>query len=200
MDRLDSELLIQLREGDESAFDRIVERYERRLIGYFFSLSGDRHLSEDCAQEVFIKLYRARDSYSPDAALATFLFRIAKNHWIDLYRSRKVRPEERTLEVRAEEHDKESAQPSLGERLLSEEELPERQLSRAEDLARLQAAMARLPEIQQSVLALAGGQGMKYEQVAEVLGIPVGTVKARVHAAVQNLKRLMGTSESEARE
>ncbi|MFH0945472.1 MAG: sigma-70 family RNA polymerase sigma factor [Planctomycetota bacterium] len=200
MDRRDSELLIRLREGDESAFDRIVERYERRLIGYFFSFSGDRHLSEDCAQEVFIRLYRARESYSPDAALATFLFRIAKNYWIDVYRSRKVRPEERALDDRAEESDAEPAGPSLGKRLAAEDEQPGERLSHEEDLAQLQVAMAQLPQIQQSVLALAGGQGMKYEQVAEVLGIPIGTVKSRVHAAVQNLRRLMGSGESEAPE
>lgn len=200
MDRLDSELLIRLREGDESAFDRIVSHYERRLIGYFFSLSGDRHLSEDCAQEVFIRLYRARESYSPDAALATFLFRIAKNYWIDVYRSRKVRPEERALDVRTNENDYESTGASLGDRLAAEIEPPEGRMSHQEDLAQLQAAMAQLPQIQQSVLALAGGQGMKYEQVAEVLGIPIGTVKSRVHAAVQNLRRLMAPGESEAPE
>ena len=194
MDRPDSELLVRLREGDTSAFDTIVERFERRLIGYFFGLSGDRQLSEDCVQEVFVRLYRARETYSPDAALATFVFRIARNYWIDIYRSRRVRPEEQSLDAKLGDENSKSGAAQLA----GPSEAPDRRLSQAEDLVRLQRAMAQLPEIQQSVLSLAAGQGLKYEQVSEVLGIPVGTVKSRVHAAVQNLRRLMGQPESEA--
>jgi RNA polymerase sigma-70 factor (ECF subfamily) len=194
MDRPDSELLIRLREGDASAFDVIVEQFEGRLIGYFLGLSGDRQLAEDCAQEVFVRLYRARETYSPDAALSTFVFRIARNYWIDVYRSRKVRPEELSLDVKLGGEDSESA----GAQLAGRHEAPDARLSKTEELACLRRALAQLPEIQQSVLSLAAGQGLKYEQVSEILGIPVGTVKSRVHAAVANLRRLMGSQENEA--
>ncbi len=176
------------------AFDEIVERFERRLIGYFRSLCGDPQLAEDCAQEVFVRLYRARDRYSPDAALSTFVFRIAKNYWIDVYRSRRVRPDETSLDRTGVEGEEES----MADAVASEERGPSETVVDVEDHDRLRAAMERLPEIQRSVLALAGGQGMKYEQVAEVLGIPVGTVKSRVHAAVANLRRLMGVPEEGA--
>jgi len=191
MTRPDSDLAVRLRDGDMSAFDEIVERFERRLIGYFHGLSGDRQLAEDCAQEVFVRMYRARESYSPDAALATFVFRIARNFWIDVYRSRKVRPEERSLDTPRQERESGSLADAVPDGTASPEELAVAE----EDQHRLRAALERLPEIQRSVLALAGGQGLKYEEVAEVLGIPVGTVKSRVHAAVQNLRRLMGAGE-----
>ena len=193
----DSELLLRLRDGDERAFDLIVERFERRLIGYFFGLSGgDQQLSEDCTQEVLVRVYRARETYTPDAALATFIFRIARNYWIDVYRSRKVRPEERSLDLPRGGGGAEGEADSMADSVPDESRPPEEEAVKREDQLRLRAALERLPEIQRSVLALAGGQGMKYEQVAEVLGIPVGTVKSRVHAAVQNLRRLMGVEES----
>ncbi len=191
MNRPDSDLLVRFREGDPSAFDAIVERFERRLIGYFYGLCGDRQLAEDCAQEVFVRLFRARESYEPRADLATFVFRIARNHWIDVYRSRKVRPPERSLE--ATRPDEEGG--ALADALPESGSTPEESALAEEEQRRLRAALAKLPEIQRAVLALAGGQSMKYEQIALVLGIPVGTVKSRVHAAVLNLRRLLSAEE-----
>lgn len=191
MNRPDAELLVRLRDGDLQAFDEVVERFERRLIGYFAALSGDPQLAEDCAQEVFVRVYRARETYTPDAALATFIFRIARNYWIDVYRSRRVRPEERSLD----DPGGEGGVENMAEHLPGTATTPDHQAVQREDEERLRAALERLPEIQRSVLALAGTQGMKYEEVAQVLGIPVGTVKSRVHAAVANLRRLLGVEE-----
>src|SRR5690606_29106384 len=132
--------------------------------------------------EVFVRVYRARERYTPDAALSTFIFRIAKNYWIDVYRSRRVRPDERSLDQAGQEDEDETMAESVPSPAVG----PVDAVVDFEDQERLRAALARLPEIQRSVLALAGGQGMKYEQVAAVLGIPVGTVKSRVHAAVAN--------------
>lgn len=194
MIRPDCDLLLRLRDGDDSALEALVVSFERRLIGYFYGLCGDQQQSEDYAQEVFIRLYRARESYSPDASPATFIFRIAKNYWIDVYRSQKIRPKVRSLDAPASADDDggsmAEAIPDLG---LSAGDV----LTSEEDTARLREALKRLPEIQSAVLALAGGQGMKYEEVAETLGIPVGTVKSRVHAAVQNLRRFMGANTSD---
>ncbi|MBI4880624.1 MAG: sigma-70 family RNA polymerase sigma factor [Planctomycetes bacterium] len=191
MNRPDSDLLVRFREGDPNAFDAIVERFERRLIGYFYGLCCDQQLSEDCAQEVFVRLFRARESYEPRADLATFVFRIARNHWIDVYRSRKVRPPERSLDAGRPD---EEAGP-VADTLAGSDASPEESALAEEEQRRLRAALVKLPEIQRAVLALAGGQGMKYEQIALVLGIPVGTVKSRVHAAVLNLRRLLGAEE-----
>lgn len=192
MTRPDSDLLVRLRGGDAAAFDEIVERYERRLIGYFFGLAGDRQAAEDCAQEVLVRIYRARETYEPDASLATFVFRVARNYWIDVYRSRRARPPERSLDQPAPG---ESEGETLGDRMEGAAVAPEDPLVKHEDLERLQVALQRLPEIQRSVLALAGGQNLRYEEIAGILGIPVGTVKSRVHAAVQNLRKLMGVEE-----
>ncbi len=188
MEHPDAELLVRLRDGDLRAFEEIVDRFERRLIRFFHSLCGDAQLSEDCAQEVFVRVYRARESYVPTASAATFIFRIARNYWIDVYRGRKVRPTERSLDQPFGEE----SEGSLHDRIAVEEPPVEDALSGADDVARLRAALEKIPEIYRSVLMLAGRDGMKYEHVAATLGIPIGTVKSRVHAAVQLLRRLMG--------
>ncbi len=188
MDHPDAELLVRLRDGDLRAFEEIVERFERRLIRYFHSLCGDGQLAEDCAQEVFVRIYRARASYEPTASAATFIFRIARNYWIDVYRTRKGRPNERSLDQPLGA----DSDQSLHERVAIDETPVDAALAGQDDLTRLRAALARLPEIHRSVLMLAGRDGMKYEHVAATLGIPVGTVKSRVHAAVGLLRRLMG--------
>lgn len=195
MTRPDCDLLLRLRDGDDSALADLVASFERRLIGYFYGLCGDQQQSEDYAQEVFIRVYRARESYSPDASPATFIFRIAKNYWIDVYRSRKIRPKERSLDAPSAPGEDDGS--SMAHAIPDQEPGVGEKLSTNEDTARLREALTKLPEIQRAVLALAGGQGMKYEEISEVLGIPVGTVKSRVHAAVQNLRRLMGSNGGE---
>ena len=146
MTRDDVDLLMQLKEGDSRAFAGIVDRFERRLIGYFFTMSGNRQTAEDCAQEVFLRLYRARASYSPDASAATFVFRIARNYWIDVYRSRKARPGESPLEPGGDDdgEPREPGHPDAGPR-------PDDSAVRGEDEARLREARLTLERRRQLV-------------------------------------------------
>lgn len=194
MNRDDVEILLRLRDGDEAAFSDLVERFERRLISYFFAMGGHRQLAEDCAQEVFLRVYRAREHYTPDASGATFVFRIARNYWIDVYRSKKVRPHEFSLEPPSKDADDERAPANHA----LPDASPEERAELNEDERRLARAVKELPEGQQAVLELAVHQGMKYEEVAAILRIPVGTVKSRVHAAIQTLRKLMGVHAPEA--
>lgn len=183
----DAELLLRLAAGEVEVFDRIVDRFERPLVRYFHALCGDPQLAEDCAQEVFVRLFKARERYSPDAAPNTFVFRIAKNLWIDVYRSKRARPEAASIDAGDDEDDGDRAANLPGPT-----QNPIEALGREEDQRRLRAALLELPEGQRAVLALAVGQSMKYERIAEILDIPVGTVKSRVHAAVANLRKSMG--------
>lgn len=183
----DAELLLRLAAGEVEVFDRIVDRFERPLVRYFHALCGDPQLAEDCAQEVFVRLFKARARYSPDAAPNTFVFRIAKNLWIDVYRSKRARPEATSIDAADDDGDDDRAA-----NLESSARSPLDDLGREEDQQRLRAALLQLPEGQRAVLALAVGQSMKYERIADILSIPVGTVKSRVHAAVLNLRKLLG--------
>jgi RNA polymerase sigma-70 factor, ECF subfamily len=191
MSRDDVEILLRLKDGDQAAFTELVEMFERRLISYFYAMCGQRELAEDCAQEVFLRVYRAREHYSPDASAATFVFRIARNYWIDVYRAKKVRPIERSLEPALDETGDERAPLPASDAPRPEESAVARENERA-----LRRALLQLPEGQQAVLELAVRQSLKYEEISAILGIPVGTVKSRVHAAVQTLRRLMGVPET----
>src|SRR6185369_11450755 len=93
----DRELMLHAGQGAggeaRAAFDTLVTRWQGRLLTFFVRQCGDRELAEDCTQEVFVRLYKARDRYTPDAQFSTFLFTIARHYWIDVARSRAVRPD-----------------------------------------------------------------------------------------------------------
>ena len=191
MDRDDVELLLRLKDGDTAAFAGIVERFERRLIGYFYAMSSDRQVAEDCAQEVFLRVYRSREHYTPDASAATFIFRIARNYWIDRYRSKRSRATESSLEIDDPDEREERSTPMH----MSAADRPDSLVEGAEDEVRLERALETLSPAQRSVIELGVRQGLRYEEVAAILGIPVGTVKSRVHAAIGALRRAMGAPE-----
>lgn len=194
----DRELMLRAGSGSREAFEALVDRWEGRLIGFFFRQSRDRDLAEDCAQEVFVRLYRSRDRYTPDSRFATFLFTIARNHWIDVARARKVRPD---LQPRrgaaAGGTDDERSDPMQA--LPSSEPAPAERAALDDDLARLHAALRKLPESLRSVVELGVLQALPYSEVSELLSIPVGTVKSRVHSAVQSLRILLRTADAPVR-
>ena len=182
----DRDLMLAVQSGSREAFEELVARYEQRLITYFFRQAKDRDIAEDCAQEVFVRLFRARARYGPQAQFSTFLFTIARNLWIDAARARRARPVEVPLEA-----------SGAGERRRREPVAPEGSrgeegLQRREDLTQLERAIEQLPSGQRDALWLGVIEQLPYAEVGKILGIPVGTVKSRVHAAVGALRRALG--------
>src|SRR5687767_15076506 len=88
--RDDAALMAAIKTGELEAFNALVGRHQRSLINFFYHLCWDRQVSEDCAQEVFLRVYSHLDTYEPQAKFTTFLFRIARNLWIDRMRSAAV--------------------------------------------------------------------------------------------------------------
>lgn len=181
----DRELMAVAAGGSRAAFDALVTRWSARLLSFFFRQCGDRGLAEDCVQEVFVRLYKSRDRYQPDASFATFLFTIARHYWIDVARARRVRPDQR-----ARGADGEEGEDRL-DRLMDQGTTPALDAMRADDLLRLRAALSQLPETLRDAVQLGVIEALPYSEVAAILGIPVGTVKSRVHAAVQALRTLL---------
>ena len=168
------------RDGDEQAFGELVEEYRQPLLRFFARLSWDRGRAEDFVQEVFLKLLRTAASYRPEGHLKTFVYRIATNLWIDHYRAKRPRPRLYSLE-----------QPTLG--AAADPELPDavspaQRMIDDEEKASLRDALETLTEPHRLVFELAVYQEMAYADVGQVLGIPVGTVKSRMHNAVKALK------------
>ena len=158
----DVQAMLRLRDGDDSALDGIVERYQNELVGYFYHHCWDQLTAEDLAQTVFIKLYRARERYQVSAKLRTYLYRIAHNAWVD--HLRRLRPHASLdAEMGAEGM-------RLGDALADHKAHdPSEMDQRAYLRQRIQDAVENLPEGQRDVFVLANHQEMRYHEIAEVL-------------------------------
>lgn len=182
----DAELMILVQQGDEDAFIEIVSRYEKRLVNFFYHLGWDYQLSEDLTQEVFIRIYRYRKRYAETARFQTFLFRIAKNLWIDQVRRRQTHPGAVSLDQETAERDERgslkdvladgrSPQPSDG--------MEREEIGRA-----IRTAVEGLNEQERLIFMMAVKQQLKYREIAEVLDIPEGTVKSKVFYIYRKLR------------
>jgi RNA polymerase sigma-70 factor, ECF subfamily len=186
----DAALMLAFKAGDASAFDVLVERYRSPLATYFYALSRDRDTADDLAQELFVKLYRYRADYEPKAAFRTYVFALARNLWIDAYRSRRRSAGEVSLDAL---HDDEST--ALASRLEAAGEQPDQAADRAELGRMIAKAAARLPESLREVFVLGAVQERDYADVAAILEIPVGTVKSRMFHAVRKLRAWLGPAQ-----
>lgn len=184
----DAELMLAFKRGDYNAFSILVERYQRPLIRFFFAQSLDRALAEDCAQEVWRKIFRARSDYSPRALFKTYLFRVARNHWIDVYRSNAKTAGTVSLDASGDER----TGRALTGAVAGDAPTPMIELSRRELRERLETAMSQLTDAHREVFVLAELQGLRYAEIGEILGIPIGTVKSRMFNAVRRLRELLG--------
>lgn len=178
----DVALMERIKNDDQEAVIALVERYQSELTGFFFHLSWDQLVAEELAQDVFVNVYRSRARYTATARVRTFLYRIAHNLWID-----HLRRTRRHLSLDAEFGED-------GPRLSDTIAAPDvtNQAGRAEREShirdRVQQALELLPAGQREVFVLANNHGMKYHDIAGVLGIPEGTVKSRMHNAVRALR------------
>lgn len=182
------DLLAQYRDGDLSAFRRLVDLYRERMLQFFYRLCWDRDRAEDLTQELFLKLMLASKRYRPEGRMATFLYRVATNLWIDHYRQQRPRPRFHSFDQVLHRDVDEPGQRQYA----GNEPSPQQQLSDGEEREALRRALERLTEPHRLVFELAVYQERPYGEISELLGIPVGTVKSRMHNATTALKQLLG--------
>src|SRR5262245_35008642 len=171
---------------EPAAFERLVGRVLPRLLGYFRRMGADPALAEDCAQDVLLKLYRVRRDYVPRARFVTFLLHVARNHWIDVYRHRRLGPV--TVSADAGRPGEEGEPGSLAGALPGREADVGARADRGALRDALDLALTRLSDEHREAFVLAHVETLRYEEIGLLLGIPVGTVKSRVHAAVLQLR------------
>ena len=175
-------------DGHRAAFDLIVERYRRSVYQVCFRFVGNHEDASDLAQDAFIRAYRALGKFKGDAALGTWLYRIAVN--VSLNRLSLKRPPHESLDAGPDPR----AEGSAGEQRLLEDtsgERPDEPMMRGERAKIVKAAIARLPEKQRATLILRVYHELPHEEIAQVLGSSVGAVKANFFHALRNLKRLL---------
>ena len=170
----DETVMTAVRAGDLSQLGTLFERYHVALFDFLARVTGDRTAAEDLVQDIFVRILKYRATFRDGGSFETWLYRIARNARADYFRRRT------SFEPLAEEAlDQPASQPG-----------PARRLEADRERARLRRALMLLREDKRELLVLARYQDLKYEQIAEILGIEVGTVKVRVHRAIRELREL----------
>lgn len=178
MPHADADLIRRTLRGDHVAYAELVRRYQDRLFNSVYRVTGQAEDAEDIVQETFVKAYRALTRYQGSAQFFTWIYRIALNGAISHKRRRRpaVSLDSEPLLSAAEPPDE-----SFGHR-------PDAAILRQEDEAVLQAGLNQLNPEFRAALVARDIDGLKYEEIAEVLDVPVGTVRSRIHRARLELR------------
>jgi RNA polymerase sigma-70 factor (ECF subfamily) len=186
IDRTDEELLLDYRSrSDRLAFEELVRRYEKELYGYLRHYLGDAEMAEDVFQQTFLQIHLKCDQFEEGRKVRPWLYTVATNQAID-YQRRNRRHKIISLDHRMQRN-VEGEMGTLVELLDGAEVGPSEEAEAAEQHGQLRKAVDELPEQTRQVVMLVYFKGLKYREAAEILDIPVGTVKSRLHAAVQKL-------------
>ncbi len=177
----DAELLQSYMNGDESAFREIVGRYKNSLYAFLKQFLNRMDLVEDVFQETFLQLFTSRQSFDPSRPLRPWLFTIAANKAKDA-----LRKAQRTsaVPIGTISESQEMSFDDMLDSLSSDNRPPYEELERGETAARVNDVMADMPESLREILTMAYFSKFSYKQMAEMLSIPIGTVKSRLHTAV----------------
>jgi len=168
--------------GDRGAFERLVRRHQRSLVNHLFRQTGQRDLAVDLAQEVFLKVYLSLGSFDPKYRFTTWLYRIASNCAID--HLRKKHPRTCPLDSGPVEE-----QEDLRSRRLAGHEPTPHEVFRVREIqGRLEIAIRRLPADYRQLILLRHRQHCRYDEIARITHLPIGTVKNRIFRAREMLR------------
>jgi len=164
----DEDLMLQVRDGAGEMLGVLFDRYQTPLFNFYSKLTGDRALSEDLVQEVFLRILKYRQSYRPGTPFRAWVYKIARNARIDHFRKF---PREAAFEP-------EMLPP-----------VPTDSAQEQQEVELLLRALQQLPEEKREILLLCRFQELKYEEIAELLGCELNTVRSRIHRALQDLRK-----------
>jgi len=181
------DLVERAKAGDRPAFGQLVEVYQDKIYGYVSRMLGDPDEAEDVAQETFVRAYRSLPHFRGAASFHTWLYRIASNLAIDVARrNRRQSTGDFSLDEPLE-----SEEGDYEREIADESGSPEQLTQRREMQELVRQAVAELPEKLRAVVVLYELQGESYEDIAEILGCPLGTVKSRLFNARSQLKDML---------
>jgi RNA polymerase sigma-70 factor (ECF subfamily) len=178
----DVQLVRRCLAGEEAAWEEMVRQYSRRIYNLAYRFTGNRAAAEDLTQEVFLRLYRTLEQYDPrEGDLSSWLMRVARNLIIDDYRRRARTPAQNGEDLAEHEYHLRA----------DEREDPHALVERRELSEQIHAALAKLsPELRACVI-LRDLEGLSYQEIAEALQIPEGTVKSRINRGRLELARVL---------
>ena len=177
----DEQLLADYRNGDKSAFAKLVNRYQRELYHFLVRFLGNRASAEDIFQETFLQVHQSAEQFDPQRRFRPWLFTIAANKARDLIRSQARRPTN-PLQASISPGDNESGE--FIDLMQSTGDLPSEPMEKRELQQLVHDTVTSMPEHLREILLLSYFHQFPYKQISEILDIPLGTVKSRLHAAV----------------
>ena len=179
--RTDEQLLLAYQQGDKASVAQLVQRYQRELFHFLVRFLGDRAAAEDVFQEAFLQVHQSADQFDTARRFRPWLFTIAANKARDLIRSQARRPTN-PLQASINPGDDESGE--FLDLMSTADETPDEPMQRAELQQSVQKAVMGMPEHLREILLLSYFHQFPYKQISDILEIPLGTVKSRLHAAV----------------
>jgi RNA polymerase sigma-70 factor (ECF subfamily) len=178
---INDDVVRSAQQGDREAFRSLVIQYQALVFGLVLRQVGDASLAEDLSQEIFLKAHRGLHTFRAESEFSSWLTALALNHMRNHFKSRSHQEHRTTTPFDA------PASEGL-------DSGPEEDLLQREELRNFQRSIQALPATLREVLILCGVEGRSYVEVSEVLGIPVGTVRSRLHAARTELRTLISSS------
>jgi RNA polymerase sigma-70 factor (ECF subfamily) len=181
----DQEVVLLARSGREAAYRELIRRYERPVFALLFRMVRDRELAEDLSQETFIKALNAIESYRPEFKFSSWIFKIANNAAIDHLRRRELD----TLSLDGSPHaETPEAMQATALQIGARQESPLDTVEAKELGSEIEEAIGRLRPEYRSCILLRHVEGRAYEEIAEILDLPLGTVKTYIHRARNELR------------
>lgn len=182
----DREIVREVLNGNPDLFEVLVARYEKPIFNYVYGMVRHRQDAEDLTQEAFVKAFFALKTYKESFEFSTWMYRIARNVCLDYFRRQKIRSFfSLNTPVGEEEEDE------IGDFLPSGKD-PEEGVLEGELLEQVSEAVGKLPWKFREVIVLRYVEELPYEDIAQILGVPVGTVKTYLHRAKLKLKEMLG--------
>jgi RNA polymerase sigma-70 factor (ECF subfamily) len=181
----DQDVVLRARSGQETAYRELIRRYERPVFALLFRMVRDRELAEDLAQETFVKALNAIESYRPEFKFSSWIFKIANNAAIDHLRRRELD----TLSLDGSPHaETPEAMQATALQIGARQESPLDAVEARELGGAIEAAIGGLRPEYRSCILLRHVEGRAYEEIAEILDLPLGTVKTYIHRARNELR------------
>jgi len=183
MARSDVQLMLDVKAGDDASFDFLLVKYRSPLVNFLYRMVRDRATAEDLAQDVFLRVYRARKEYIPSAKFTTWLFRIATNAALNSVRDHRHQRMEVSLDAPAGEE-----QEALPRELPAREMRIDEHLLERDRVEFIQRAIASLPDKQRAAVLLHKYEEMDYAEIAQILDCTEAALKSLLFRAYENLR------------
>ncbi len=182
MKREDAALVKKAKEGDGKAYDELILLYKDAVHGVIYRMVRNKQEAEDLTQEAFIKAYNSINSFNEEYAFSTWLFKIATNNCIDYFRKRKLKTQSMDQTIRYKDDEIRQEYPDT-------ERTADKELLASEKTSLIKNAIDDLPEKYKTAIILRHTEEKSYEEIAEILDLPLGTIKARIFRAREMLKK-----------